>query len=65
MAKLTLDEFRKRGQEARKKKITPEQLQEWGRRSVQKRLAGMTPEQKSEYFKKIRRGEKVTPLPQA
>ena len=59
MSELTLDEFRQRGQEARKNKITTEQLQEWGRKSAEKRLSGMTKEQKTEYFRKIQKGEKV------
>jgi len=51
--------FSKLAQEARKKKITPKQLSEWGKMSVQKRTKGMSKEEKSEYFKKIRAGIKV------
>jgi hypothetical protein len=53
------EEFKQKAQEARKKKITPEQLSSWGKKGVQSRIGHMTPEEKSEYFKKIRKGIKV------
>jgi len=35
MNDMTMEEFKQKAQEARKKKITHEQLQEWGKKSVQ------------------------------
>lgn len=57
---LTMEEFRKKAQEGRKRKITREQLQEWGRKSVQVRVGNMSPEERSQYFKRVRKGVKVT-----
>ena len=56
---MTMEEFKQKAQEARKKKITHEQLQEWGKKSVQVRLLGMDEEEKKEYFSKISKGIKV------
>ena len=53
------EEFKQKAQEARKKKITSEQLSSWGKKGVQTKIGHMTKEEKSEYFKNIRKGIKV------
>ena len=59
---MDFETFSKLAQEARKKKITKEQLSDWGKMSVRKRTNGMSKEEKSEYFKKIRAGIKVSEI---
>lgn len=48
-----------RASQRQKEKYKTEDFSTWGKLSVQKRTAGMTDEEKSEYFRKIRKGEKV------
>lgn len=60
--KMTFEEFIRRAQKARKEKITPEQLSTYGKKSVQVRVGNMTKEEKSEYFRKVRAGVKVSKI---
>ena len=57
---MDFEELQKLAQAGRKKKITREQLQAWGHLSAQKRLKGMSNREKSEYFRLVKKGVKVS-----
>jgi ABC-type transporter MlaC component len=61
MADITLREHLKNASKRQHEKYK-DSFSGWGKLSVQKRTEGMTPEQKSEYFKNIRAGKKVTEI---
>lgn len=55
---VSLVEHLKKASKAQKEKHK-NKLSGWGKKSAQKRLGNMTQEEKSEYFRKIRAGQKV------
>ena len=56
----TLREHLIKASKKQKEKYSSTEFKEWGKKSVEKRTAGMTPEEKSEYFRNIRKGKKVS-----
>lgn len=52
----------KKASRKQKEKYTTKEFSKWGSKSVATRTAGMTTEQKSEYFRNIRKGIKVSEL---
>ena len=60
MNEITLKEHLKKASKAQKDKYSLRDFKRWGTMSAEKRLGNMTTEEKSEYFKKIRKGTKIS-----
>jgi hypothetical protein len=60
MTDISLRDHLIKASKKQKEKYSTADFQKWGKMSLEKRTSGMSDEEKSEYFRKIRSGGKVT-----
>jgi hypothetical protein len=60
MTDISLRDHLIKASKKQKEKYSTADFQKWGKMSLEKRTAGMTTEEKSNYFKNIRNGVKVS-----